>query len=472
MPQAQFITDILKSLKTKYQQLVDDGIQFFNQYESIHAVYAKEKRRVKEIAHQLDTISSYKEKHGCYPQIKDQADTTVYIDELNKIQARSEQHISKIEPKVFQGFEKRQAMVNSIAKLIASMMMTNRDASQFITTMMLRAPLPDDRARSATNEKAKPIFIAALSVCLLKRLIEKKLLANDFILNKVPPLVESEQHKGQLEYEPDAQAKYIDDVIVPIITAALIHHIGSYSQSAEDIFQGNRYRVLEEDDRKRLIKTISEHTDNYLQYGLGKPVYEHFDDPEKYQLALDKYQLTETILNNYSSPQDPIGNILRIPVIYSSFMLSTKAEHNFRITFKAFDILKGGIDNQVIYKPFAAEFLRMVGHYPLGTGIFFISKESNLPERAVVTGLNPPEPTSAIVKQLTRRQVKFDDHTQVCATKGYIISNQEAREKSPFGTSYYKKQFPNGFFWNPAEPWERDIDHKIFWRRDNNIKSN
>ena len=114
----------------------------------------------------------------------------------------------------------------------------------------------------------------------------------------------------------------------------------------------------------------------------------------------------------------------------------------------------------------------MVGLYPLGSGIFFIAKDSDLPERAVVTGLNPPEPSSAIVKQLTRKQVKFDDHTQVCAGKNSILSNRDARANSRFDAGYFKKQFPNGYFWNPAEVWELDLDHKQFWRRDNSIKKN
>lgn len=471
---AQFITDLLKSLKVKYQELLDDAIEFYQEYESLYGVYAKEKHRIREIEHQLDTIQKYKEKHGVYPQIKGQADAESYLEELDKLMLRAENDLRVVEPEVVKGFERRTTMLNSISKKIASMMMEDKDASQFVATMMLRAPLPNDHLRCPANEKNKPIYIAALSACLIKRLVKGNnldpVLESDYISSRFPTKVEIEN--GVKEYNPEQTEIYINEVLVPVITACLIHNIGSYSPDAEAIYQGNRYQVLEEEDRKALIQAIHNNTDNYLKYGIGKPSHSDFEEPELYQKALDKYELIKGILDGYSQSVDPVGNLLRLPMIYSSFMMSTKQQHDFRVSFKAFDILKSGIDKGVVHKEFGEEFLRMVGHYPLGTGIFFISRETKMPERAVVTGLNPPKTTSAIVKQLTRRQVKFDDHTQVCASRGYIISNEEARRESDFGTEYYKKQFPKGFFWNPAEPWERDIDHQKFWRRDNNIKSN
>ena len=468
--QSQFITDLLKSLKIKYQELLDDAMEFYQEYESLYGIYEKETQRIVEIDQQLSTIQKYKEKHGVYPQIKDHADAETYLDELSRLKNRAEHDLQQVKPAVVKGFERRKQMVHGISKSISSMMLADKDASQFITTMMLRAPLPNDHQRCPTNEKNKPIYIAALCVSLISRLIKYSSIENDYIVSRYPTKIEIEY--GVKEFDQEQADRYIEEVLTPVITACLIHNIGSYSSEAEDIYQGNRYQVLEEEDRKLLIKAIHDNTDRYFKYGLGKPSYEDFDDPEKYQEELDKFSLTNEILEGYSQALDPIGNLLRLPMIYSSFMMSTKQQHDFRIAFKAYDILKSGIEKGVVNKDFGDEFLKMVGHYPLGTGIFFISKESKLPERAVVTGLNPPVPSSAIVKQLTRRQVKFDDHTQVCASKDYIISNEGARRSSDFGTEYYKKQFPNGFFWNPAEPWERDIDHKKFWRRDNSIKKN
>lgn len=468
--QAEFITDLLKSVKVSYQQIIDDAVDFFQQYQSLYGIYAKESRRIKEIEHQLSTIQNYKQEHGVYPQIKDHADAETYLDELNRLKSRAEHDFMRVEPAVLAGFERRREMLNTLSKKIANMMLSNRDASQFIATMMLRAPLPNDHQRCITNEKNKPIYIAALACSLVKRLIKKNELEHDYIQSRFPAKVENESALN--EYDEEQARIYSQEVLTPIITACLIHNIGSYSEQASDIYQGNRYQVLEEEDRKKLIQAIHDNTDKYLQYGLGKPQFQDYMEPEKYQQALDKFTLTETILNGYSQALDPMGNLLRLPMIYSSFMMSTKQKHDFRVSFKAYEILQAGIDKSVVHQGYGNEFLKMVGQYPLGTGIFFISKESKLPERAVVTGLNPPLPSSAVVKQLTRRQVKFEDHTQVCASKEFIISNEEARKASDFGNEYYKKQFPNGFFWNPAEPWERDIDHKRFWRRDNSIKRN
>ena len=466
----EFITDLLKSLKVKYQALLDDAVEFYNEYDSLYGIYAKETKRIKEIEHQLKTIKEYKQAHGVYPQIKDHADAETYLDDLSRLRSRAEHDLSRVEPAVIKGFDRRSSMLHKISKDIARMMLTNKDASQFVATMMLRAPLPNDHLRCPVNEKNKPIYIAALAACLVKRLIKQNALSNDYMQSRFPKKIEVENSIE--EYDPEQAQLYIEQVLVPIISACLIHNIGSYSNEAEQVYQGNRYQVLEEEDRKVLIKAIHDNTDRYLKFGLGKPQYSDFIEPEKYQVELDKYQLTESLLDGYSQSQDPLGNLLRLPMIYSSFMMSTKQKHDFRVSFKAYEILQGGIEKGVVHSEYGKEFLNMVGQYPLGTGIFFISKESKLPERAIVTGLNPKKPSSAIVKQLTRRQVKFEDHTQVLASEGYIISNESARRDSNFGTEYYKKQFPNGFFWNPAEPWERDIDHKKFWRRDNNMKSN
>ena len=468
--QAQFITDLLKSLKVKYQQVLDDASDFYKEYDSLYGVYAKETKRISEIEQQLRTIETYKAKHGVYPQIKDHTNAETYIEELNRLKSKAADDLRKVEPEVFKGFERRNEMLNDISKRIAKMMITDKDASQFITTLILRAPLPADHMRCVSNEKNKPLYISALAASLIKRLAKQNALENDFIRTRFP--VKVAQEHGLEEYNNDDVTNYIDEVLMPVIIACLIHNIGSYSIDAENVYKGNRYRVLDEDDRKVLIKAIHDNTMNYLKYGLGKPNAAAIFDPEEFQQQSARYLLIDSIVRGYSKPQDSLGNILRVPMIYSSFMMSTKPDHDFRITYKAFDILKGGMEKGVIQQNVAHEFLKMVGHYPLGTGIFFISKETNLPERAVVSGLNPPNTTSAIVKQLTRRQVKFDDHTQVCASKGYIISNESARKASDFGPDYYKKQFPKGFFWNPSEPWERDIDHKKFWRRDNNIKNN
>lgn len=471
MAQPQLVTELLKTLKSKYQIVLDDAVLFYEQYESLYGVYAKESKRVSETEQQLATIHGYKKKHGVFPQIKGQSNAETYIKELEKIKNRAQSEIKIVEPDVLAGFEKRHLLLTDIANSIAKMMIIERDASQFIATMVLRAPLPADSNRCSTNEKTKPLYIAALTISLLKQLTSQQLIDNDYITQRVPPLVPSDTHPDQLEYPADLLNDYINDVITPIIIAVLIHNIGSYSVEAERIYKGNRYRMLDEDARKSLITIIHSNTNNYLHYGFGKP-QQNTKDKSKFDLEMERFELTESIINNYSKSQSPIGNLLRIPMIYSSFMLSTKPQHDFKLSYKAYDILKSGIDKSVVYPPFGQIFVNMVGQYPLGCGIFFISKETGVPERAVVSSLNPPKPTTAIVKQLTRRQVKFDDHTQVAASEEYIVSNEIARTKSDFAEPYYKKQFPTGFFWNAAEPWERDIDHQKFWRRDNKIKSN
>jgi hypothetical protein len=466
------VTELLKSLKSAYQEVIDDAVDFYKEYETVYGLYARQTNKVEEAESQLTTIEKYKEKNGVYPQIKGYDTAEIYIDELNKLKSKAEQDISRVEPTVFKGFERRREWLNSIAKKIAKATLTDRDASQFIGTMMLRTPMPEDVNRCPNNEKNKPIFIAAQMVCLLRKLVETDNITEPFICERLPSLVHDEHHPDILIFDEESVDKYVEQVLTPIIIAALIHQIGSYSIEAELIFAGNRYRPLDETERKKLIRNIYDHSLNYLRYGLGQPQRYQYQLEAEFDDALYGYELTETLISNYTNSKHPMGNLLRIPMIYSSFMLSTKPSHDYKLVFKAYDILQSGVTKEVVYPKFAGVFLDMVGQYPVGSGVFFISKDTRYPERAIVSRINPSQPTSAIVKQLTRRQVMFDDHTQVEVSEDYLINNEDARINSDFTPSYFKKQYPKGFFWNPIEAWERDINHNKFWRRDNSVKRN
>jgi len=473
MSQQPFITDLLNELKLKYVDLLEDATKFYEEYDALFGLYAREKARIHEIDEQVKTIHSYKEENGVFPQIKDQPDALTYLQELADIKQRTEQNLKQLEPKVFAGFEKRRAKLNKLSSLIVENVVKEKDLTKFLTTIILRAPLAGDHTRCPSNEKAKPLYIAAMAAKFLMQLIEQDLVKESFIVDRYPELVESKEHPGHKELDPETLEVFKKDVLQPVIEAALIHNIGSYSNDAQRIFRGNRYRELDENTRKDLVRIIYENTLNYLTYGLGSPKeLSNTEDESQHAVELQKFIFKQTLLANYSKAQHPLGNVIRIPMIYSAFMLSTKLKHDNLLAFRAYGILKSGISKNIIHKDFGEIFKQMVGRYPLGAGLFFISKETHVPERAVVTGLNPPNENCAIVKQLTRRQLQFDDHTQIKVTPQFLIDNEVARTESDFGPEYYKKQFPKGYYWNPAELWERDIDQKRFWRRDNQYKEN
>jgi hypothetical protein len=472
MAKQKSITEQLKIIKNKYQILLEDAVDFYQNYEKIYAPYAKLTLRIEETDIQILTISAYKEKHGVYPNIKNHDDPVQYLAELQKINQQTKSDLEVIKPTVLDGFYHRTNLLNDISTSIANLLIHDRDANQFIATIMLQAPPIDSSYRCVNNEKTKPIYIAALSIAFIKKLILNGQLTDEHITKFYPKKVKDDQLPGQIEYNQEQLDNYINNVLVPIINAVLIHNIGSYSVEAEAIYNGNRYQLLEDKARLALIKIIHQHGINYQLLGLGRPTAHDYPDEHQLELKHDQFELTETIIENYSKAAHPLGNLLRIPMIYASFMLSTKPKHDYKYMFKAHDIIKSGIEKNIIYAPFAKHFLTLVGPFPLGCGIYFISKDSDVPERAVVIGLNPPEPNAAIVKQLTRRQEIFDDHTQVLATKNYIISYDAARKKSDFDAAYYKSQFPNGYFWNPSEGWEVTIDQIRFWRRDSKLKLN
>lgn len=473
MSQPLFITDLLQQLKSEYVEVIDDATSFYSKFSELQGFFLREKEKLEEVNNQLKTILGYKQKNGNYPKIKDQADVEVYLSELNQIKKKADENIAQLWPKIQKGFEQRKTILDKLAGALVDAAVKERDAGKFLTTIVLRAPLSGDPSRCPNNEKNRPLYTSALTIQLVSQLAQKELLDNKFIQLNLPNWSQSnEQVTTSDDDDDEALEGYKANVLMPIVKACLLQSIGSYSPEAEALYKGNRYRQVDEKTRKSQAKAIYENTLTYLKWGLGKPNRNEFDDDSLFEKALQRHQIMEEILVNYSNPAHLLGNLIRVPMIYASFILSTKPKFDFPTMFKAYDVLSSAIDKKVVRKDVANILKKMVGRFPLGCGLYFISKETNLPERGVVTTLNPSAPNNAIVKQLTKRQVQFDDITQVEVTPAYNILYEAARSSSDFGPAYFKKQFPDGLYWNPGPLWERDIDHAKFWRRDNKVRKN
>lgn len=472
MSQPPFITDLLQQLKSDYVEVIDDAASFFSKFSELQGVFVREKEKLEEVNNQLKTILGYKQKNGNYPKIKDQPDAEVYLSELNQIKQKADENIAELWPKIQKGFEHRRTLLNKLTSAIVDATIKEKDAGKFLTTIVLRAPLSGDPSRCPNNEKNRPLYTAALTVQLVAQLAQKKLIDNKFIQINLPNWTQTDDQLAASDEDDAALDAYKTNVLMPIVKACLLQNIGSYSPDAEALYEGNRYRQVDEKTRKSQVKAIYEKTLTYLKWGVGKPTRDEFEEDALFEKALQRHQIMEEILVNYSNPAHLLGNLIRVPMIYASFILSTKPKFEFPTIFKAYDVLSSAIKKEVVRKDVANILKKMVGRFPLGSGLYFISKETNLPERCVVTTLNPSEPKNAIVKQLTKRQVQFDDITQVEITPAYNILYEAARTNSDFGPAYFKKQFPDGLYWNPAPLWERDIDHAKFWRRDNKVRKN
>lgn len=472
MSKPVFITDMLQQLKSAYVELIDDATQFYVNFDDTQAVVIKETKKLKEANNQLATILSYKEKNGVYPKIKDQDDVDLYVKELNQIKETAQNRIAELSPIVDEGAKNRRKMLTKLAITIIDATIKEKDAGKFLTTMVLRAPDSKDRSRCPNNEKNRPLYTAALAVQLVAKLAQSNLIDNQFIKLHLPNWNELAEAGGNPDDTPQEILDYQFKVLQPIVFACLLQNMGSYSPEAEALYEGNRYRSVEEATRKKQIKTIYEKTLLYLKHGVGEPNAAHFDTDTAFEQECLRYRLVEEMLVNYNNPGHLLGNLIRVPMIYTSIILSTKQKFEYPSLFKAYDVISNAIKKGIVKKEVAEMLKTMVGRFPLGTGLYFISKETKMPERAVVTSLNPTVANNAIVKQLTKRQTQFDDTTQVEVSPDYNILFESARRASDFGADYFKKQFPDGFYWNPSSLWERDIDHAKFWRRDNNIKQN
>jgi hypothetical protein len=123
------------------------------------------------------------------------------------------------------------------------------------------------------------------------------------------------------------------------------------------------------------------------------------------------------------------------------------------------------------YNPnFCALFLRMVGRFPIGSGIYFISKETGMIEKGIVSSLFPQNPESPFVKQITRNQLQSLSQTEVIVCKDSNIYFQFVRENSEFDESYFDTRYNAPYVWNANEVWEVQIPALVFWKKDGTLK--
>ena len=119
-----------------------------------------------------------------------------------------------------------------------------------------------------------------------------------------------------------------------IFSCALLQDIGLQSPEALSILHGedgklDEFRVLDEPTRKQLLKINFTQTLEYLKNGLGIPRYIGNDKTERDRFvqrhtALNGFMLT--LLKDTYLSKVGVGELVKIPQIYTSIVLSTKPE--------------------------------------------------------------------------------------------------------------------------------------------------
>jgi hypothetical protein len=298
----------------------------------------------------------------------------------------------------------------------------NRKSAQLLGTIALLSPTEGVKV-APQNEINKPLYKAV--ICL--RLLDQLCMSNTIVDSHISPYfkdISPAQYSEFATIAPEAYSRFIQQVKVPLVMAAILQDIGDFHPDGQLIITGESgvldpYRVLTVAERKPLLKINYRETVNYFVDGLGLREYvgnckEDRDQFNKNEQA--KLMFIKRLLKTSLTPNTSTGNLLKVPQLYVSIILSTKKNYNYKLLPKVFQSLnqnatKGGCSQEVV-----DALYKVTGIFPQGFGITYIpidkrGKQQDIYEYAIVNQLYPEDPLEPSCR-LATRQLTFINHGQ------------------------------------------------------------
>lgn len=289
----------------------------------------------------------------------------------------------------------------------------NRKSSQLLATIQLL--IPQDAGKIAhSNALNKPLYKAVLCLRILDRLCIDNKIHDTYIKERLAD-IPLDRYQRFSVIDPVGYKKFVDEVKIPLIKAALLQDIGNNHPSAQLILKGqdgteNPYRLLCLEERKKLLQIDYSETINYLIEGIGVAKYsgdlkaeqKTFNEAEKRKLIFIKALLKGSI-----NPKKGIGNLLKVPQLYTSMVLSTKENYNYSLLPKVYQVLYKNVERGVCHREVVDVMYKITGAFPLGYGVTFITENQQGEkqygyEYAIVKSLYPENPEEPNCRTATR----------------------------------------------------------------------
>ena len=341
-------------------------------------------------------------------KIKDKKDKEVLASQLAK---QIKNNNEKLEEERLARLERLDAVCTKMIKLCEgeTWAETQQLSAKFLGTLMLLTRGAEGNF-AKVHQRYKPIYKAVLTLRLTDRLLDHDTIAHSY-LSKYREAISRFRND---QYWKD---KWKAELGVPLIAAALLQDIGLQSPAALTILKGkdgdlDEFRLLDEEQRKNLLKINYHFTMKYLSDGLGIPNYTGNVREERDRFILAHTQASEflqQLVKDAFLSKTGLGELVKIPQIYVSIVLSTKADYTRLDLPKGYLLIEQLAKKGSLNKHLAQDFMNLVGYFPQGFGVAFIPKnekgeEKNQFEYAIVTGLNPAKPAEPICKVVTRNQ--------------------------------------------------------------------
>ncbi|MCW8108341.1 hypothetical protein OPS25_07525 [Alteromonas ponticola] len=280
-------------------------------------------------------------------------------------------------------------------------------SAKFLGTIMLQT-----RGKVAGfqrfHQRLKPLYKAVLTLRLTDKMFQEQTVKN-------PYLIEHKNALSRFDGDSNVLEKWQTGLAIPLICAAILQDIGLQSPDVLLLLRGadnelDEFRVLEAEQRKALLKYNYQYTMDYLKKGLGIPKYVGNNKEERDEFVAHHKaanQFMHTIAKDAFVSKSGLGELLKIPQIYASIVLSTKPDYSRKELPKGYLLIEQLAKKGALNEKLAEAFIKIVGYFPQGFGITFIpvnerGEEKNQYECAVVSRLNPSHPAEPICRVATR----------------------------------------------------------------------
>jgi len=288
---------------------------------------------------------------------------------------------------------------------------SNRKSARLLGTIQLITPTEGNNIASY-NERCKSLYKAVLSV----RLVDRLILDSSLTDKHVTRITDEYEGVAFSDYNYDERQRFNEQVKIPLLMAALLQDIGNYHPQAQAILRGENndldpQRTLEPEQRSKLLQLNYKHTLNYISEGLGVVSYRGNSKEERAQFIVDeraKRQFVQQLLKASIKPKNGIGNLLKVPQIYTSIILSTKDNYNYKVLPQVYLVLNKSAELGACCQNVVDGLYQITGMFPQGYGIIYMPVDAqgyqvDCYEYAIVNRLYPSVPEQPLCRTTTRK---------------------------------------------------------------------
>jgi hypothetical protein len=289
---------------------------------------------------------------------------------------------------------------------------TKRKSAELLGTMQLLLPTEGSKV-AVENERSKPLYRAVLALRLLDQICLKNFSSEDTLAQELAAIVAFDFNELRSE-SAEAFRQFTDLVKIPVLMAAILQDIGHYHPNAQNIIKGvngklDCFRTLELEERKVLLQINYRETIKYLLNGIGVVSYlgdsvaerEAFNSEQTHTLGFVKQLLMSSVQAKLG-----LGNILKIPQIYTGIVLSTKNNYHYKLLPRVYQALYKHAERGLCSRQVVDALYQITGDFPQGFGVIYIPNDANHDvcyEYAIVTQLYPEKPNEPKCRIISRQ---------------------------------------------------------------------